>query len=105
MSQIGELISWRGAWTPVDLGSAAALDADRSRRATDAHNLQQVAQPKKGEPAPAPEPAPKRTNWELGTRVPLIMRVPWLEPSVGRRSRALVETWVSSPRMVRVGSL
>ena len=33
----------------------------------------------------------KRTNWELGTRVPLIMRVPWLPQSVGQRSRALVE--------------
>lgn len=33
----------------------------------------------------------KRTNWELGTRVPLIMRVPWLTASVEKRSRALVE--------------
>lgn len=33
----------------------------------------------------------KRTNWELATRVPLIMRVPWLKNSVGKRSRALVE--------------
>ena len=33
----------------------------------------------------------KRTNWELGTRVPLIMRVPWMPSSVGKRSRALVE--------------
>ena len=33
----------------------------------------------------------KRTNWELGTRVPLIMRVPWMKQSVGKRSRALVE--------------
>ena len=34
----------------------------------------------------------KRTNWELGTRVPLIMRVPWLAATAaGKRSRALVE--------------
>ena len=33
----------------------------------------------------------KRTNWELGTRVPLIMRVPWIAQSAGRKSRALVE--------------
>ena len=33
----------------------------------------------------------KRSNWELGTRVPLIMRVPWMPSSVGKRSRALVE--------------
>jgi arylsulfatase A-like enzyme len=33
----------------------------------------------------------KRTNWELGTRVPLIMRVPWIEASAGKRSKALVE--------------
>ena len=33
----------------------------------------------------------KRTNWELGTRVPLIIRVPWMKGSVGKRTRALVE--------------
>jgi iduronate 2-sulfatase len=33
----------------------------------------------------------KRSNWELATRVPLIMRAPWLPASVGARSRALVE--------------
>jgi hypothetical protein len=33
----------------------------------------------------------KRTNWELGTRVPLIMRIPWLRSSIGQRSNALVE--------------
>ena len=33
----------------------------------------------------------KRTLWELGTRVPMIMRVPWLPASHGQRSRALVE--------------
>jgi hypothetical protein len=33
----------------------------------------------------------KRTNWELGTRVPLIIRVPWMQSSVGKRSAALVE--------------
>jgi arylsulfatase A-like enzyme len=34
----------------------------------------------------------KRSNWELGVRVPLIMRVPWMEgASGGQRSRALVE--------------
>jgi len=33
----------------------------------------------------------KRTNWELGVRVPLMMRVPWMKSSVGKRSRALVE--------------
>lgn len=33
----------------------------------------------------------KRTNWELGTRVPLIMRVPWMPSSVGKRTKALVE--------------
>ena len=33
----------------------------------------------------------KRSNWELGTRVPLIIRVPWIPPSMGKRSRALVE--------------
>ena len=29
----------------------------------------------------------KRSNWELGVRVPLIMRVPWLPAGVGQRSR------------------
>ena len=33
----------------------------------------------------------KRTNWELGVRVPLIMRVPWLPAASGARTRALVE--------------
>ena len=33
----------------------------------------------------------KRTLWELGTRVPLVIRAPWIAPSVGQRSRALVE--------------
>jgi len=33
----------------------------------------------------------KRSNWELGTRVPLIIRAPWMKNSVGKRSRALVE--------------
>jgi hypothetical protein len=34
----------------------------------------------------------KRTNWELGTRVPLMIRVPWMaQSSAGKRSRALVE--------------
>jgi len=34
----------------------------------------------------------KRTNWELGTRVPLIMRVPWIPGAAsGKRSKALVE--------------
>jgi hypothetical protein len=33
----------------------------------------------------------KRTLWELGTRVPLVMRTPWIASSVGQRSRALVE--------------
>jgi len=33
----------------------------------------------------------KRTNWELGTRVPLIIRAPWMENSIGKRSKALVE--------------
>ena len=33
----------------------------------------------------------KRTNWELGTRVPLIIRVPWMEASVGKRTKAFAE--------------
>jgi arylsulfatase A-like enzyme len=34
----------------------------------------------------------KRSNWELGTRVPMVMRVPWLRgASAGKHSRALVE--------------
>lgn len=33
----------------------------------------------------------KRTNFELATRVPLLIRVPWLPASHGARSRALVE--------------
>eukprot|EP00756_Hemistasia_phaeocysticola_P024467 Hpha_TRINITY_DN15950_c1_g11::TRINITY_DN15950_c1_g11_i1::g.70714::m.70714/K01136/IDS; iduronate 2-sulfatase len=34
----------------------------------------------------------KRTNWELGTRVPLIIRVPWIDgASSGKRTKALVE--------------
>jgi hypothetical protein len=34
----------------------------------------------------------KRSNWELGTRVPLIMRVPWVPNSAGARSKALVRS-------------
>ena len=34
----------------------------------------------------------KRTNWELGVRIPLIMRVPWLpSASSGKHARGLVE--------------
>jgi arylsulfatase A-like enzyme len=33
----------------------------------------------------------KRTNWELGTRVPLIIRVPWMVPSLGKRTKAFAE--------------
>merc|ERR1719321_454188 len=34
----------------------------------------------------------KRSNWELGTRVPFVMRVPWLgEKARGKHARALVE--------------
>jgi iduronate 2-sulfatase len=33
----------------------------------------------------------KRTNWELGTRVPLIIRVPWIKASVGKRTKAFAE--------------
>lgn len=33
----------------------------------------------------------KRTNWELGTRVPLILRVPWMTASVGKRTKAFAE--------------
>ena len=53
----------------------------------------------------------KRTNWELGVRVPLIMRVPWLRAAAsGARSRALVELvdiypsmpiWAQTPRLAR----
>eukprot|EP01043_Picozoa_sp_COSAG02_P060502 COSAG02_NODE_7921_length_2785_cov_1.825763_1_plen_62_part_10 len=33
----------------------------------------------------------KKTNTELATRVPLLIRVPWLKASVGVRSQVLVE--------------
>ena len=33
----------------------------------------------------------KMTNFELGVRIPMIIRAPWLEGSVGRRSDALAE--------------
>ena len=33
----------------------------------------------------------KRTNWELGTRVPLIIRVPWMAASLGKRTKAFAE--------------
>ena len=34
----------------------------------------------------------KRTLWELSTRVPLLIRVPWIKPSSsGRHTRALAE--------------
>jgi arylsulfatase A-like enzyme len=33
----------------------------------------------------------KRTNWELGTRVPLIIRVPWIMASLGKRTKAFAE--------------
>ena len=34
----------------------------------------------------------KRTNWELGTRIPLIMRVPWMPSAAsGKHARGLVE--------------
>jgi len=33
----------------------------------------------------------KWTNWEHGTRVPLIVRVPWLEKSQGKQTSAIVE--------------
>eukprot|EP00117_Sycon_ciliatum_P025753 scpid62884/ scgid21304/ Iduronate 2-sulfatase; Alpha-L-iduronate sulfate sulfatase len=33
----------------------------------------------------------KQTNWELATRVPLIVRAPWKPRSLGRRTYALVE--------------
>lgn len=33
----------------------------------------------------------KFTNWELGARVPLIIRAPWIEASVGKRSAVLAE--------------
>lgn len=33
----------------------------------------------------------KRSNWELATRVPLIIRAPWIPNSAGKRSNALVE--------------
>jgi iduronate 2-sulfatase len=33
----------------------------------------------------------KETNFELGVRVPLIMRAPWLPNSVGAVTHALVE--------------
>ena len=34
----------------------------------------------------------KRTNWELGVRIPLIMRVPWMpSASSGKHARGLVE--------------
>jgi hypothetical protein len=33
----------------------------------------------------------KFTNWELGARVPLIMRAPWLAGSVGKRTTVLAE--------------
>jgi iduronate 2-sulfatase len=33
----------------------------------------------------------KMTNFELGVRVPLIMRAPWLPNSVGAVTHALVE--------------
>lgn len=33
----------------------------------------------------------KMTNWELGVRVPLILRAPWLAKSVGVKSNVIVE--------------
>lgn len=33
----------------------------------------------------------KFTNWEVGVRVPLVIRAPWLPQSIGKRSTALAE--------------
>ena len=33
----------------------------------------------------------KRTLWELSTRVPFVVRAPWIAASVGASSRALAD--------------
>ncbi len=33
----------------------------------------------------------KKTNTEWATHVPLLIRVPWIKSSIGKRCRALVE--------------
>jgi arylsulfatase A-like enzyme len=35
--------------------------------------------------------AGKKTNFELGVRVPFLLKVPWLAASMGQRSSTLVE--------------
>ena len=34
----------------------------------------------------------KHTNYELDTRIPVIVRVPWLKTGTGKKSSALIET-------------
>jgi arylsulfatase A-like enzyme len=48
----------------------------------------------------------KRTVWELGTRVPFMVHVPWLPQSHGRHTAGLTELVSAQPRaMIRVCSI
>ena len=47
----------------------------------------------------------KSTNFELGTRVPLIVRAPWMSESTGRKTSALVELVDVYPTLVELAGL
>lgn len=47
----------------------------------------------------------KMTNFELGVRVPLIIRTPWLPKSVGKKTSALAEAVDLFPTFVAVSGL
>ena len=47
----------------------------------------------------------KFTNWELGARVPLIMRAPWLKESVGKRPAVLAELIDIFPSVTELAGL
>ena len=47
----------------------------------------------------------KFTNWELGARVPLIMRAPWLKESVGKRTAVLAELIDIFPSVTELAGL
>lgn len=47
----------------------------------------------------------KCTNWELDARVPLIIRAPWIEASLGKRTLALAELVDLYPTLVELAGL
>ena len=47
----------------------------------------------------------KMTNFELGTRIPFILRAPWISDSIGARRSALVEAVDIYPTLVALGGL